>query len=175
MVLCFDVRNYNTQAKRPLERTTSLDGSHFLPGGKALPPGERTFEHILARKYLIRKGTLIQYGILLCQSDNPKAEALLKQALQKESESEVKNPEDPEYNRNKGIIYKLFKMDAEAAAEFELSIEKDRNRLAKINRDSEKYWPAISMAKTGIAMENYDSAFESLEEAKSSLPAQLKN
>lgn len=140
------------------------------PEAKLYRQAEELFERILAREYLMRKHTLMQYGILLVQGNNPKADGVLKQALQKESEKEIKNPEEPEYNRSKGIIYKLLEMDAEANAEFEVSIQKGRAQLEKIYEDSEKYKLALSMAETFIAMENYDLAREHLNEAMTLIP-----
>ncbi len=144
------------------------------PKAGLYPQAGELFKHILASESLMRKESLLQYGIFLSQSDNPEAEAVLKRALVKESESEVKNPEDPQYNRNKGIIYKLLKMDAQAHAEFELAMQKDRNRLARVDRDSEKYGPVLSMAKTCVSMENYGLALQHLKEAVRLAPRELE-
>lgn len=156
----------NARLKGQLHWTATID----YPGRKLFHQAGKLFEHILANEKLIRKETYLQYGILLSQTDNPKAEAILYKAIQQESAREIDDSENPKYSRNKGVIYKLLKDEIRARIEFERSIQKDKNRLEKIDR----YWPVMSMAKTGIAMENYDLALENLEEAKKLAPGAIE-
>ena len=125
---------------------------------------EQLFDYILQDKDLIKDTTLVQFGILLVEMKSRRAESILSQALDNINEMEKTKTNDQNLVRTKGVILKLLGQRSQAQVEFQKSIAIDLKRLENDSRDSEKPWITLSMAKTYIVMEDYESALPLLKE-----------
>lgn len=140
--------------------------SVFYPRKGLYHQAGQIFDYILRENNKMQNNqTLLQYGILLKRMNSPRAKSILQQALKQGLELQKKEPNNQHNNRNLGITQKLLNSKSGANIELKTVLDMDMARLAMAKNDSEKFWILLSMAKTHIAIENYDLALKELTEA----------
>ncbi len=138
-------------------------------GKKNLPrQQQQLFEYILAEPHFHRPETLIQFGLALAKHKNPKAQAILEMALRQEVIKQQKDPGNPKYSRNLGLIYYLMGRGDASVQELNLALKKGLAHLAESGRSGD-FDQIFSVFETNIIRRDYAAARKNIDEATKSV------
>lgn len=131
------------------------------PDHKLYNQAEVVFEYMINNPaFVLNENLLIEYGELLKKMGSPKADYILRMALDKQRQFISQKPDQPKYYRNTGKILTLLNAHDHARQEFQAALEKDRLRLQEAESEWERSYALYSTAKTYAEMKNYALAVD---------------